>query len=90
MFNRAWFVDTAERVLVTFAESAIGVWVLAGPGDLFSLDVAEGAAAAGLIAGLSLLKSILAAGIGNKDSASLAASVPPPVAENPVTTRRPR
>lgn len=81
MFNKTWMLDTVERVLATFAESAIGIWVLAGPANVFSLSTAHGAAAAGLISALVVVKSAVAAGIGNKDSASLVPSVPAPVAK---------
>lgn len=71
MFKSRWFKDTAERALATFAEAALGIWVLAGPGNVFSVDVAEGAAAAGVIAALAVVKAALASKIGNPDSASL-------------------
>ena len=70
MFTSTWFKDMAERALATFAEAALGFWILAGPGDVFNLDVAEGAAAAGLIAGLAVVKAALAAKVGTS-SASL-------------------
>lgn len=65
MFSSVWFRDTAERALATFAEAALGVWILAGPGDLFNLDLAEGAAAAGIIAGLAVVKAAIASKIGS-------------------------
>lgn len=71
MFSRVWFKDTLERVIVTFAEAAIGIWILAGPGDVFNVSTLEGAGAAGVIAGLAVLKAALAAGVGQKGSASL-------------------
>lgn len=71
MFSRVWFKDTLERVTVTFAESAIGVWLLAGPGDVFNVTVLEGAGAAGVIAALAVVKAALAAGVGQRGSASL-------------------
>lgn len=71
MYTKTWVKDTVERVLATFAEAALGLWVLAGPADLFNLDAAKGAIAAGVIAGVAVLKAALAAKVGNKDSASL-------------------
>lgn len=71
MFSKTWIKDTTERVVATFAEAALGLWILTGPGDLFSIDAAEGAAAAGVIAAAAVLKAAVAAKIGNKDSASL-------------------
>lgn len=71
MFGSTWLKDMFERAVSTFAQSAIGFYILAGPGDLFNVTVLEGAAAAGLIAGLSVVKSALAANVGQEGSASL-------------------
>lgn len=71
MYTKTWFKDVAERALATFVESALGLWILSGPGDLFNLDLAEGAAAAGLIAAAAVVKGAIAAGVGDKQSASL-------------------
>lgn len=71
MFSKTWIKDTVERVLATFAESAIGLWILTGPADAFSLSVAKVAVASGVIAAAAVLKAAIAAGIGNKNSASL-------------------
>lgn len=76
MFTKKWLIDTSERVVSTFAEAALGIWIAAGATDLFSVSTAKGAAAAGIIAAASLVKSILAGTIGNKDSASLADVAP--------------
>jgi hypothetical protein len=71
VFESRWLRDTSERALATFAQAALGVWILAGPGDVFNVTVLEGAGAAGLIAALSVVKSALASKVGNPDSASL-------------------
>lgn len=71
MFASKWLKDTAERALATFAEAALGVWILAGPGDVLSVTVLEGAGAAGLIAALAVVKAALASKVGREDSASL-------------------
>lgn len=71
MFTRTWAKDSLERILATFAESALGFWIVAGPGDLFSISVAEGAAASGVIAGMAVLKTALAGKLGHASSASL-------------------
>lgn len=71
MFGSTWLKDTFERALATFAEAAIGVWILAGPADVFNVTVLEGAGAAGLIAGLAVVKAALAGHVGQKNSASL-------------------
>jgi hypothetical protein len=75
MFSRVWFKDTIERVVVTFAEAAIGIWILAGPGDVFAVSTLEGAGAAGVIAALAAVKAALAAGVGQKGSASLSPDI---------------
>ncbi len=72
MFSRTWVVDCAERALATAAEAALGIYVLAGPGDLFSISLAEGAAASGVIAGLAVIKGALATKVGDSTGASLA------------------
>lgn len=79
MFSKTWMVDTVERVAATFVESAVGIWILAGPANVFSLSTAHGAAAAGLIAALVVVKSAIASTVGDKDSASLVPTVPAPV-----------
>ena len=74
MFTKAWFVDVSERALATFVESAVGIWILAGPASLFTISSAKGAAAAGVIAGLAVVKGAIATKVGDKDSASLVAA----------------
>lgn len=68
--NVNWFKDMAERALATAAEAAIGLWILAGPANLFTVSAAQGAASAGAIAGLSVVKSMLATMVGDPNSAS--------------------
>ena len=70
MFTSTWAKDMFERVLATAAEAALGIWILAGPADVFHIEVAEGAAAAGVIAGLAVIKAALASKLGTS-SASL-------------------
>lgn len=70
-YSSTWFKDSLERVIVTFIQAAIGVWILSGPADVFNVTVLEGAASAGLIAALSAVKAILAANVGTPGSASL-------------------
>jgi hypothetical protein len=71
VFEKRFLKDVAERSASTFIQAALGIWILAGPADVFSVSVAEGAVSAGLIAALSVLKGALASKIGNPDSASL-------------------
>lgn len=68
MFSRTWLKDTIERTVATFAEAAIGVWILAGPADVFEITVLEGAASAGVIAGLAVVKAAIASKVGNDDA----------------------
>lgn len=63
-FTSTWAKDTFERALATAAEAALGIWILAGPADVFNIDVAEGAAAAGVIAALAVVKAALASKVG--------------------------
>lgn len=87
MLNSTWWKDTLERTLATFAEAAIGVWILAGPADVFNVTVLEGTASAGVIAGLAVVKAAIAAHVGHQ-GASLApdlatVELPPPPAPVP-------
>lgn len=71
MFSKTWIKDTVERVAATFAESALGLWILTGPADTFSLSALKLIGTSAVIAAAAVLKSAIAAKIGNKDSASL-------------------
>lgn len=67
--------DLAERTLATAVVAAAGVAIAAGPGDMFSASFWETAAAAGIAAGGTLLKGMVARAFGAKNSASLAKGV---------------
>ncbi|MEU8538361.1 hypothetical protein [Streptomyces parvulus] len=67
--------DLAERTLSTAVVAAGGVAIAAGPGDMFNASFWETMAAAGIAAGGSLLKGMLARAFGTKNSASLAKGV---------------
>jgi hypothetical protein len=67
--------DLVERVLATFVVAFSGVAVAAGPADMFSASFWESAAVAGLAAGGSVVKGLIARVIGNRDSASAAPGV---------------
>lgn len=69
MFSLKWAKDAAERAVVTFAEVLGGTLVLGTP--VFDLDVSHGLAISATAALLSLLKSVVAAGVGDRDEASL-------------------
>lgn len=70
MFSATWVKDVFERSIATFAEAAIGLYILAGPADVFNLDTSEGALAAGVIAALAVVKGAIASKLGT-NSASL-------------------
>lgn len=72
---RTYGRDLAERVAWTFILAAGGVALAAGPADMFSVSLWETVGAAGIAAVGSLLKGILARGIGDKNSASTATGV---------------
>lgn len=67
--------DLAERTLSTAVVAAGGVAVASGPGDMFHASFWETMAAAGIAAGGTLLKGMLARAFGSKNSASLARGV---------------
>ncbi len=71
MFSKTWLRDTAERAIATFAEAALGLWILADGADLFSITAAEGAITAGVIAAGAVVKGAIASRLGDKNSASL-------------------
>lgn len=72
---RTYVIDLVERVLATFVVTAAGVAVAAGPADMFSASFWETVGAAGVAAAASLVKGLLAKGIGNTQSASAAPRV---------------
>lgn len=67
--------DLAERTLATAVVAAGGVAVAAGPADMFHASFWETMAAAGIAAGGTLLKEMIARAFGTKNSASLAKGV---------------
>lgn len=70
-----WFIDTVERVLVTFLEAWLGAWV-AFSDKSFELLWDGKVLLVGLTAAiLSLLKCLAALNIGRTDSASLSPKV---------------
>lgn len=71
MFTKTFVRDASERVLATFAVSALGLWVAADAADLFTLETAKGAVTAGFIAAGTLVKVLVASRLGVKGSASL-------------------
>jgi hypothetical protein len=72
--------DLAERVSSTYLQAFLGLLLASGFGvdGVLDLSIAVKAAVAAIPAALSVLKGLLARGVGDKESASLAA--PPIVA----------
>ncbi|MEU5664771.1 hypothetical protein [Streptomyces longwoodensis] len=67
--------DLAERTLATAVVAAGGVAVAAGPADMFHASFWETMATAAIVAAGTLVKGLLARGLGTKNSASLAKGV---------------
>jgi len=67
--------DLAERTLATAVVAAAGVAIAAGPADMFHASFWETVATAGIAAGGTLLKGMVARAFGTKNSASLAKGV---------------
>lgn len=69
MFTTSFWKQAAERAVKSAAQSLLGLWALDG----FNVLNADFAMAGGVAAGaavLSLLSSIVTAGVGEKDSPS--------------------
>jgi hypothetical protein len=78
-FNKAWAIDTGERVIMTFLETFFAALFASGAGvtAFSSATNVEKAAVAGLAAVIALVKAILAAPLASTTSpASLAPSTP--------------
>lgn len=72
---RTYAIDLAERVIWTFLATVSGVTLAAGPADMFHASFWQAVGTAGVAAVVSLVKGLLARGIGAKNSASTASSV---------------
>jgi len=68
MFSKRFLRDAGERVLATFLEAAAGSVILSGA---LNLDVAKAAGLAGVLAALTVVKSLLARFLGDRESASV-------------------
>jgi hypothetical protein len=71
----AYARDLAERTLATAVVAAGGVAIAAGPADMFRASFWETMAAAGIAAGGTLIKGMVARAFGSKNSASLVKGV---------------
>jgi hypothetical protein len=70
MFSKKFWKDAFERTVSTFAESALGIIIVA-TGGLLEVDWISVLSVAGAAALVAVLKSIAAANRGNSDSGSL-------------------
>lgn len=67
--------DLGERIAWTFALTEASILVSAGPADMFSVSFWHATGVAGIAAVGSLVKGIIARGVGVKNSASTAPGV---------------
>ncbi|MFC5802817.1 hypothetical protein [Streptomyces formicae] len=67
--------DLAERVIWTGLTASAGVAIASGPADMFTVSFWQGLGVAGIAAGGSLLKGLVARFVGSKNSASTASGV---------------
>ena len=71
MFTATWFKDTAERALKSFVQAFVSVLIVSGAYDL---DALKAATIAGITAGLTVVKSVIAALIPSDISPASVAS----------------
>lgn len=69
MFTTSFWKQAAERAVKSAAQGLIGMWTLDGF-NVLTVDIRLAAGIAGGAAVLSLLTSIVTAGVGEKDSPS--------------------
>lgn len=74
MFTKTFLLDAGERVVATFVEAAVGSVILAGA---LNLDVAKAAGLAGTLAALTVIKSLAAKFLGDKQTAAALPLVTP-------------
>jgi hypothetical protein len=72
---QTYAVALAERVIWTFLGASGAVALAGGPADMLHVSFWQGAGTAGLAAAVALVKGVIARVVGNKNSASTAASV---------------
>lgn len=68
MFTLKFWQDTAERAVKTAAQAAVGLF--AADQTVMSLDWSQAGAVVGTMTLLSVLTSIVSAGVGDKGTAS--------------------
>lgn len=88
MFTKTFWKQAAERAVKTFAQAALALLTVDGL-DLLTVHWGTLAATAGLAAVVSVLTSVVSAGIGAPSSPSLVATEPAPVAATPAAPVKP-
>jgi hypothetical protein len=78
MFTLTWLKDAVERAVKTFAQSLLATLTLGGV-DVLHLDWGQTLAVGGTAAVISVLTSVVSAGVGNSGTASLTSAVEPAV-----------
>ena len=79
MFTLFWLKDAAERALKTCAQSLLATLTLNGV-DILHLDWEQALAAVATATAISVLTSVLSAGVGSKGTASLTNAAQPAAA----------
>jgi hypothetical protein len=72
---KTYAVDLGERVVWSFLGGTVAVIVAAGPADMFNATFWQAAGTGGVAAVVSLVKGLVARGIGAANSASTAPRV---------------
>jgi hypothetical protein len=83
MFTSLFWKQAAERSIKSAAQALLGLWVLDGAFNVLTVDwpLAGGVAAGAAV--LSVLTSVVTAGIGEPDSPSAVTTTPDPVRVGP-------
>ena len=76
MFELAFWKDAAERAVKTCAQSLLATLTLSGV-DVLHLDWVQSLSVAGTATVISVLTSVVSAGVGNSGTASLTNAVEP-------------
>jgi hypothetical protein len=84
MFSITWLKDALERAIKTFAQVLLSVLTLDGA-NVMSLDWGQTFSAAGTATAISVLTSILSAGLGSAGTASMTNAVEPAPVASEVT-----
>lgn len=80
MFTLSWLKDMLERAIKTLAQSFLGILTTNGV-DITSLDVKQTASVVLSATVISVLTSVISAGVGSTGTASLTSAIeaaPPP------------